>query len=165
MKKTLIPLGLVAIALLARCGAPAEPVAVEANRLTRVGVQTVEAAPFSHSFAVQGNVQTDRIANVLAAFPGVVREVLVEEGTKVSEGTALVRIDTDVLAKQRAELVTQMELAETLFERAERLWNKEIGSEVEIKWGAHLLQLSVNGIKKALTMRQMTKGNHDNGNR
>ena len=29
----------------------------------------------------------------------------------------------------------------------------EIGSEVEIKWGAHLLQLSVNGIKKALTMR------------
>ena len=41
----------------------------------------------------------------------------------------------------------------------------EIGSEVEIKRGAHLLQLSVNGIKKALTMRQMTKGNHDNGNR
>ena len=76
MKKTLIPLGLVAIALLARCGAPAEPVAVEADRLTRVGVQTVEAAPFSHSFAVQGNVQTDRIAKVLAAFPGVVREVL-----------------------------------------------------------------------------------------
>ena len=38
----------------------------------------------------------------------------------MSEGTALVRIDTDVLAG-RAELVTQMELAETLFERAERL--------------------------------------------
>lgn len=35
----------------------------------------------------------------------------------------------------------------------------EIGSEVEIKWGAHLLQLSVNGIKKALTMRQMHAGN------
>lgn len=137
MKKILTPLGLVALAtaLLVRCGAPAEtdtasPETANA-RLTRVGVQTVQAAPFSHSFAVQGNVQTDRIANVLAAFPGVVREVLVEEGAKVNEGTALVRIDTDVLAKQRAELVTQLELAQTLFERQERLWEKEIGSEVD----------------------------------
>ncbi len=137
MKKILTPLGLVALAtaLLVRCGAPAETDTVSpetANvRLTRVGVQTVQAAPFSHSFAVQGNVQTDCIANVLAAFPGVVREVLVEEGAKVNEGTALVRIDTDVLAKQRAELVTQLELAQTLFERQERLWEKEIGSEVD----------------------------------
>ena len=71
------------------------------------------------------------MANVLAAFPGVVREVLVDEGANVKEGTALVRIDTDVLTKQRAELVTQYELAETLFERQERLWEKEIGSEVD----------------------------------
>ncbi|MED5318673.1 MAG: biotin/lipoyl-binding protein, partial [Bacteroidota bacterium] len=137
MKKILKPLGLVAVstALLVGCGAPAESETASPEttnaRLTRVGVQTVEAAPFSHSFAVQGNVQTDRIANVLAAFPGVVREVLVEEGTKVNEGTALVRIDTDVLAKQRAELVTQLELAQTLFGRQERLWEKEIGSEVD----------------------------------
>ena len=137
MKKILTPLGLVALAtaLLVRCGAPAEtdtasPETANA-RMTRVGDQTVQAAPFSHSFAVQGNVQTDRIANVLASFPGVVREVLVEEGAKVNEGTALVRIDTDVLAKQRAELVTQLELAQTLFERQERLWEKEIGSEVD----------------------------------
>ena len=137
MKKILTPLGLVALAtaLLVRCGAPAETDTASAEtanvRLTRVGVQTMQAAPFSHSFAVQGNVQTDRIANVLASFPGVVREVLVEEGAKVNEGTALVRIDTDVLAKQRAELVTQLELAQTLFERQERLWEKEIGSEVD----------------------------------
>ena len=39
----------------------------------------------------------------------------------------------------------------------------EIGSEVEIKWAAHLLQLSVGGIKKALTMRMAAK-NNDNVN-
>ena len=54
-----------------------------------------------------------------------------EEGTQVNQGDALVRIDTDVLAKQREELLTQFELAETLFERQERLWNKDIGSEVD----------------------------------
>ena len=113
------------------------------NRLTRVGIRTVEPAPFSHSFAVQGNVETDRIANVLAEFPGVVVEVLVDEGARVTPGQALLRLNTDVLAKQRAELETQLGLATTLFERQERLWNKGIGSEVDFlqaKTGLESLQ-------------------------
>lgn len=135
MKLTLKCVGLLATAtLFVQCGGPSED-AVEQNapavRLTKVGVQTVQPAPFAHTFAVQGNVETDRIANILAEFPGVVREVLVEEGAQVNKGDALVRIDTDVLAKQREELLTQFELAETLFERQERLWNKDIGSEVD----------------------------------
>ena len=135
MKLTLKSVGLLATAtLFVQCGGPSED-AVEQNasavRLTKVGVQTVQAAPFAHTFAVQGNVETDRIANILAEFPGVVREVFVVEGTQVNQGDALVRIDTDVLAKQREELLTQFELAETLFERQERLWNKDIGSEVD----------------------------------
>jgi membrane fusion protein (multidrug efflux system) len=135
MKLTLKCIGLLAMAtLFVQCGGPSED-AEEQNapavRLTKVGVQTVQPAPFAHTFAVQGNVETDRIANILAEFPGVVREVLVEEGVQVNKGDALVRIDTDVLAKQREELLTQFELAETLFERQERLWNKGIGSEVD----------------------------------
>ncbi len=135
MKLTLKSVGQLAMAtLFVQCGGPSED-AVEQNasavRLTKVGVQTVQAAPFAHTFAVQGNVETDRIANILAEFPGVVREVFVVEGTQVNKGDALVRIDTDVVAKQREELLTQFELAETLFERQERLWNKDIGSEVD----------------------------------
>jgi RND family efflux transporter MFP subunit len=42
-----------------------------------------------------------------------------------------VRVNTDVLSRQRAELVTQQALAQTLFERQERLWEKGIGSEVD----------------------------------
>jgi RND family efflux transporter MFP subunit len=140
MKVTLNSLGFAAtltvLALaLVQCGSPAEGAEPDseagASRLTRVGVTTLNAEPFSHAFAVQGNVETDRIANILAEFPGVVQEVLVEEGAKVSQGQALLRINTDVLAKQRAEVVTQLELAQSLFERQERLWNKDIGSEVD----------------------------------
>jgi membrane fusion protein (multidrug efflux system) len=140
MKVTLNSLGFAAtltvLALaLVQCGSPAEGAEPDseagASRLTRVGVMTLSTAPFSHAFAVQGNVETDRIANILAEFPGVVQEVLVEEGAKVSQGQALLRINTDVLAKQRAEVVTQLELAQSLFERQERLWSKDIGSEVE----------------------------------
>ena len=127
-------LGIVTL-LLVGCGASldSEPSTGEVTnaRLTRVGVRTIKAEPFAHSFAVQGNVKTDRIAHILASFPGVVREVLVEEGATVMKGQALVKIDTEVLAKQRAELLTQLDLAKTLFERQERLWKKEIGSEVD----------------------------------
>jgi len=99
--------------------------------LTRVGLLEVKEAPFTHSFAVQGNVETDRIANVLPEFAGVVMDVLAEEGDQVRAGQALVRLNAEVLDKQRAELTTQLDLAKTLFERQERLWNKGIGSEVD----------------------------------
>ena len=133
-----LPRVMAALALvvgMTQCGGPAAPAEEAASapntRLTRVGVRTMEWAPFAHSFAVQGNVETDRVANILAEFPGVVDAVLVEEGTQVAKGEAILRINTDVLQKQRAELTTQLELAQTLFERQERLWNKDIGSEVE----------------------------------
>ena len=133
-----LPRVMAALALvvgMTQCGGPAAPAEEAASaptaRLTRVGVRTMEWAPFAHSFAVQGNVETDRVANILAEFPGVVDAVLVEEGTQVAKGEAILRINTDVLQKQRAELTTQLQLAQTLFERQERLWNKDIGSEVE----------------------------------
>ena len=103
----------------------------ESTSLTRVGLLHVKEAPFTHSFAVQGNVETDRIANVLPEFAGVVTKVLAEEGDQVRAGQELVRLNADVLIKQRAELEIQLDLAKTLFERQERLWNKEIGSEVD----------------------------------
>lgn len=123
-----------AVLLLAQCGAPAEaeaPAETPTRALTRVGVRTVNPSAFSHEFMVQGNVETDRVANLLAEFPGVVQDVLAAEGDRVTRGQALVRINTDVLSRQRAELVTQQALAQTLFERQERLWEKGIGSEVD----------------------------------
>ena len=107
------------------------PTPEETGAYTRVSVRDMEWVPFSHSFAVQGNVETDRVANVLAEFPGVVEEVLRKEGDQVAKGDALVRINTDVLGKQREELLTQLALAQTLLERQERLWGKDIGSEVD----------------------------------
>ncbi|MGB2229294.1 MAG: biotin/lipoyl-binding protein, partial [Flavobacteriales bacterium] len=96
-----LPRVMAALALvvgMTQCGGPAAPAEEAASaptaRLTRVGVRTMEWAPFAHSFAVQGNVETDRVANILAEFPGVVDAVLVEEGTQVAKGEAILRINT-----------------------------------------------------------------------
>ena len=66
-----LPRVMAALALvvgMTQCGGPAAPAEEAASaptaRLTRVGVRTMEWAPFAHSFAVQGNVETDRVANI-----------------------------------------------------------------------------------------------------
>ena len=43
----------------------------------------------------------------------------------------LVKVDTDVIERSMAELETQLELAEVVFERQQRLWDQEIGPEIE----------------------------------
>ena len=37
----------------------------------------------------------------------------------------------------------------------------EIGSDLEIKWAAHLLQLNIQGIKNAMTVKQASGGGND----
>lgn len=99
--------------------------------LFKVGVLPINPQPFSHRFSVQGNVETDRNALLTTEFGGAIEEVLVREGEQVSEGTALVRVNTDVMERSASELQTQLELAQAVFDRQERLWEQNIGSEID----------------------------------
>jgi RND family efflux transporter MFP subunit len=108
-------------------GAPAVPVA----KSVQVAVMTLSPEPFTHRFSVQGNVETDRNALLTAEFGGRIEDVFVREGEQVSEGDALVKVDTDVIERSIAELNTQLELAMVVFERQQRLWDQKIGSEIE----------------------------------
>jgi len=117
------------------CGASAEPSSDETapveSRLVNVAVEVLTPQPFTHRFSVQGNVETDRNALLTTEFGGRIESVLVREGAQVNAGAALVKVDTDVIDRSIAELQTQLELAQVVFERQERLWNQDIGSEIE----------------------------------
>jgi RND family efflux transporter MFP subunit len=104
---------------------------VESINLFKVGVSRVLPQAFTHRFSVQGNVETDRNALLTAEFGGIIEEVLVREGQQVTEGTSLVRINTDVMKRSALEMQTQLDLAQAVFERQERLWGQNIGSEIE----------------------------------
>lgn len=117
------------------CGdaeAPAETSAEPATTKTvQVGVMPLTPQPFTHRFSVQGNVETDRNALLTSEFGGRIEDVYVREGAQVATGDPLVKVDTDVIERSMAELKTQLELAEVVFERQQRLWDQEIGSEIE----------------------------------
>jgi len=99
--------------------------------LFKVGVTRITPQAFTHRFSVQGNVETDRNALLTTEFGGAIEEVLVREGQQVTEGAPLVRVNTDVMERSMSELQTQLELAQAVFDRQDRLWEQKIGSEIE----------------------------------
>lgn len=66
-----------------------------------------------------------------AEYSGVLTDIYVKEGQRVSKGQRLAKIDDGGLSSQVAQQETQLALAKTTFERQERLWNQNIGSEIQ----------------------------------
>ena len=96
-------------------------------------VATYEVTPqeFNHFTSFQGTVKTMKNINVYPEMPGQLLEVLVVEGQKVEKDQVLARIDDGGLSAQLAQAKSQLLLAETVFNRQERLWSQNIGSEIQ----------------------------------
>lgn len=104
---------------------------IETRSLVKVGVLTLAHAPFTHSFPVQGNVETDRNANVIPELQGAVEKIFLKEGAHVKKGDAILKINDAVLKANREELLNQLNFAKDLRDRQERIWSQNIGKEVD----------------------------------
>ena len=104
---------------------------IETRSLVKVGVLTLAHAPFTHSFPVQGNVETDRNANVIPELQGAVEKIFLKEGAHVKKGEAILKINDAVLKANREELLNQLNFAKDLRDRQERIWSQNIGKEVD----------------------------------
>lgn len=86
---------------------------------------------FNHQLEIQGNVTTKNLLVITPEFNGILTNVYVKEGEKVRQGQLLAKIDDGGLSQQLAQLEIQANLAKTTFERQKRLWNQNIGSEIQ----------------------------------
>lgn len=113
----------------------------------------VDDTLFKHYVELPGDVETDENIIIYPEYSGVLTNVLVKEGQKVKKGQVLARIDEGGLASQLAQLEAQAALAKTTFERQQRLWNQNIGSEIqflEAKTNYEAIQNSVNQLRSQL---------------
>lgn len=95
-------------------------------------VDTVESAEFKHFIEVQGNVEADENVTVLPQQPGLVTAIYVKEGDRVTKGQVLGITETSKTMEAGIQaLQTQLDLATTAFEKQERLWKQNIGSEIQ----------------------------------
>jgi len=86
---------------------------------------------FNHMLELQGNVTTKNLIVITPEYNGILTNVYVKEGQKVSKGQVLAKIDDGGLGQQLAQLQIQADLAKTTFERQQRLWDQKIGSEIQ----------------------------------
>ena len=101
------------------------------KRLTRVTTLKSEEKMFQHFIEVQGSVEADQSVELYPESSGNITKIFVREGQSISKGYPLVQIDNSILESSKVELHTQLDLAATTFERQKRLWNQNIGSEIQ----------------------------------
>lgn len=92
---------------------------------------TAKKEVFNHFLEIQGNVTTKNLMVITPEYNGILTNVYVKEGQKVTKGQLLAKIDDGGLGQQVAQLQIQSELAKTTFERQKRLWDQNIGSEIQ----------------------------------
>ena len=92
---------------------------------------TAKEEVFKHQLEVQGNVTTKNLLVITPEYSGILTNVYVKEGQKVKKGQLLAKIDDGGLSQQLAQLKIQADLSRTTFERQKRLWDQNIGSEIQ----------------------------------
>ncbi|MEZ4810040.1 MAG: efflux RND transporter periplasmic adaptor subunit [Allomuricauda sp.] len=113
-------------------------------------VTTIEVAPqrFDHYLELQGDVMTKQNVLIYPEMAGTLYRVYVKEGQKVAKGQLLASIDDGGLSSQLAQLKTQTELAKTTFERQKRLWEQNIGSEIQYLQAKTTYEAQVSAVKQ-----------------
>lgn len=91
----------------------------------------VKDTVFTNQISIQGSVDTDENILVFPEYQGVLTKLYVNQGQQVQKGQLLAKIDDGGLSNQLAQLQAQYDLAQTTYERQERLWKQNIGSEIQ----------------------------------
>ncbi len=96
-----------------------------------VTTQIVNDTVFNHYTEVQGDVATKENIIIFPEYSGVLTKVYVKEGQRVNKGAILAKIDDGGLSSQLSQLEARAALAKTTAERQKRLWEQNIGSEIQ----------------------------------
>ena len=103
----------------------------ENHKQTLITTTTAQESVFKHYIELQAQVQTKDNLIVNAQMGGILEQLSVIEGQRVSKGQVIGRVDDGGLSQQLAQLEIQASLAKTTFERQKNLWDQKIGSEIQ----------------------------------
>lgn len=131
MKKLLV----IAISMLIATAACNNEPAIENEEesdIISVNVEQVFPSSFNHYLNIQGSVESDKTISITPKTTATVEQINVKAGDNVEKGTLLARLDGEVTRTQIEEVKSQLELAQTRYERQQNLREDNIGSEIEL---------------------------------
>lgn len=86
---------------------------------------------FEHFIDVTGSVLSKKNVSISGEVSGRVQEIMAIEGMRVTKGQVLARVDAESIQRNMEEVEKQLELATVVFEKQQRLWQQQIGTELQ----------------------------------
>lgn len=155
--KKFVPVLLAAL-LLSACGKKEESVTVQLAKLKRerasidakiraleakggasdsakpipVSVLDVEPQRFQAYIDVQASIESDENVMATPKMMGTVNRVLVHVGQRVGKGQTLATLDAGAIDQQIAAQDAQLSLLRSLYEKQQKLWAQQIGTQVQL---------------------------------
>lgn len=102
------------------------------GKAVAVSIQEMQPANFNSYIEVQATVSGDENINATPQAPGVVRAVHVRAGQKVGRGQLLATLDAAAVEQQIKGQEAQMTLLKQVYEKQQKLWSQNIGSEIQL---------------------------------
>lgn len=123
-------------------------------------VETLLLKPkeFNRFIEVQGQIVADDIVNASSEIGGRIMSLTVQEGSYVNKGQLIATTDMSTVETQIAEINTALSLATTVYERQARLWEQNIGSELqylEAKNNKERLEKSLSTINSQISKKNV----------
>ncbi len=110
------------------------------TKIKLVAFMPIVTENFDHYIELQGRIDAENSSYISPrGMGGQVKQVLVKQGQIVKKGQLLLRLDNAVQSQQvqaarqqSAGIKTQLALAKSLYDRQKNLWDKGIGTEVQL---------------------------------
>lgn len=122
-----------------------------------VTVEPIAMKAFNAFSTVQANVVSDEVVMASSETGGRILVMNVREGQYVKRGQMIAKVDLVSLEKQLDEIRTNLAFATTVYDRQKRLWEQEIGSEIQYLQAKNNKEQLENGIETLKT--QLAKAN------
>jgi len=114
--------------------------AANQSKFTLVAVTPVGIQKFDHYIDLRGRIDAENISYISPrGMGGQVKEIFVREGDLVKKGQLLLKLDDAIMkqsiaaARQQLEgIKTQLNFAKDVYDRQNKLWQKGIGTEVQV---------------------------------
>lgn len=97
----------------------------------QVSLDTINKEKFVRYIDLQGSVASEDLVNAASDIGGRILQLSVSEGQAVSKGQLIARTDAESVRTQKDEIVKALDLAKDVFDRQKRLWDQNIGSEIQ----------------------------------
>lgn len=135
-------------------GADDGSIAEEFVRVINVEVTPLATESFVEDIRLTSVAMANQDILVAAEESGVIREIYVDRGQRVSQGDSIAKIDDRVLAAQVAQARAAAELAAQTWDRRRRLWEDDrVGSEIaylEARFAAEQSAAALNVLEERL---------------